>query len=38
VINNQMTNKGTDPWTRDGGLLSIWILGISLQEIRTALP
>lgn len=25
---NEVTNTGTQPWTRDGGLLSIWILGM----------
>jgi len=25
---NSVTNTGTDPWTRDTGLLSIWILGM----------
>ncbi len=24
---NVLTNKGDDPWTRDSGLLSVWILG-----------
>ena len=25
---NRITNTGTAPWTKDGGLLSIWILGM----------
>ena len=25
---NILTNKGADPWTKEGGLLSIWILGM----------
>lgn len=25
---NSVTNTGTDPWTRDTGLLSIWVLGM----------
>jgi hypothetical protein len=25
---NQITNAGTDPWTKETGLLSVWILGM----------
>lgn len=32
---NRLTNTGTRPWTRDDGLLSIWILGMFKHSPRT---
>lgn len=38
--NNQLTNKGPAAWTRRGGLLSIWILGMYKpgDAITTVIP
>lgn len=32
---NQITNTGSAPWTKEGGLLSIWILGMFEPSPRT---
>jgi hypothetical protein len=32
---NRLTNKGSEPWTRERGLLSIWILGMFNPSDRT---
>ena len=38
--NNQLTNKGDKAWTKEGGLLSIWILGMYKhgEAITTVIP
>lgn len=37
---NQLTNRGEKAWTKDGGLLSIWILGMYKpgEAITTVIP
>jgi hypothetical protein len=34
---NRITNNGTDIWTRDSGLLSIWILGMFNHSPKTTI-
>ena len=38
--NNQLTNTGTDSWTKEGGLLSIWLLGMfkPSPEVTVVIP
>jgi hypothetical protein len=35
--NNNMTNTGNDPWTKETGLLSIWILGMFTPSPQTTI-
>jgi hypothetical protein len=34
---NTLTNAGTAPWTRSGGLLSLWVLGMFKPSPRTTI-